>query len=76
MAAIPKRAYATEQALIGKAWTEENIAQAQQAIAQEFAPISDVRASDTYRMTVTKNLLTRCFLEAQQQTNTQVQHYA
>lgn len=76
MAAIPKRAYATEKALIGQAWTQENINNAMQIIASEFAPISDVRASDNYRITVTKNLLTRCFLEAQQQSNTQVQHYA
>lgn len=76
MAAIPKRAYATENALKGKEWNQDNIDAATQILASEFAPISDVRASDKYRLTVTKNLLTRCFLEATHQPNTQVQHYA
>lgn len=76
MAAIPKRAYATEKELLGSLWTQETIDKAMQTITTEFAPITDVRASDNYRLTVTKNLLTRCFLETQQQTNTQVQHYA
>jgi xanthine dehydrogenase small subunit len=36
---------------------------AQDAMAEDFAPISDMRASAAYRMTVATNLLWRSFLE-------------
>jgi xanthine dehydrogenase small subunit len=63
MAATPKRATATEQSLLGQVWGEPAIRMAQDAMAEDFAPISDMRASAAYRMTVATNLLWRSFLE-------------
>lgn len=63
MAGIPKRATKCEAALYGKPLDENTIAQAQQALALDFQPIDDVRASAGYRMQVAQNLLTRLHLE-------------
>ncbi|MFS3137774.1 xanthine dehydrogenase small subunit [Gluconacetobacter sacchari] len=63
MAAIPCRARATEEALRGHVWNEATLQAARAAIATDFAPISDMRASDWYRRTVAANLLTRLFAE-------------
>lgn len=52
VAATPVRARATEAALAGQAWTEATVQQAQQVLAQEFSPISDMRASAAYRRAV------------------------
>ena len=50
MAGVPKRAAAFEAALIGQPFTEEAIAAALPALAQDFSPMSDMRASAAYRM--------------------------
>ena len=63
MAATPKRAPATETALRGKVFDEAALAQARAALAQDFAPISDMRASAAYRLAVAQNLLTRLWHE-------------
>ena len=63
MAAIPKRASACEAALVGKAWTRENVEAAMTALESDFAPMSDMRASSSYRSTVARNLLLKFFLE-------------
>jgi len=63
MAAIPKRALQCEQALLGKVWQQSAIDAAKQALAQDFQPMSDVRASSEYRMMVAQNLLQKCFIE-------------
>ncbi len=65
MAAIPKRALATEAVLQGNRLTKELIAQAKAALATDFQPLSDVRASSKYRMTVAQNLIEKCYLELQ-----------
>jgi len=57
MAATPKRAQAAEAALVGLPWTEAAVAQAAEALAQDFQPISDMRASAAYRLQAAKNLL-------------------
>ncbi|HEY5841897.1 MAG TPA: xanthine dehydrogenase small subunit, partial [Mycobacterium sp.] len=49
VAAMPIRAAATEQALIGKAWTPQVVAQAARVLADEGTPIDDHRASAAYR---------------------------
>lgn len=72
MAAIPKRAVAAERAMIGKIWNEETLAAAQEAIAADFTPLSDMRATAAYRMTVAKNLLRRTFLEMSGAADTRV----
>ncbi|SIP96877.1 xanthine dehydrogenase small subunit [Marinobacterium stanieri] len=63
MAAIPKRASACEQVLTGAPWNLATIEQAKAALAQDFTPISDVRASSEYRQLTAANLLTRYFIE-------------
>jgi xanthine dehydrogenase small subunit len=64
MAATPKRAAKAEAALTGQPWNAQTIAAAQAALAEDFAPISDWRASAEYRSTVARNLLRRFFLES------------
>ncbi len=63
MAATPKRAAATEALLIGKAWNEATVAAAMAALAQDYAPLSDMRASSSYRMQAAQNLLRRYWFE-------------
>ena len=63
MAAIPKRAEACEAALIGQPWNLETVERARAALAQDFSPISDFRASKEYRLLTAGNLLTRYFVE-------------
>ncbi len=61
MAGIPKRAKAVEAALTGQPWTLKTIAAALPAFAADFQPLTDMRASATYRLTIAQNLLTRYF---------------
>ncbi len=68
MAGIPKRARAAEAALVGKAWNEATIKNATAAIADDFSPLSDMRASAQYRMTTAQNMLRRYFAEMNGQT--------
>ena len=69
MAAIPKRASATEQFLTGSSWCvagdvdEDVLAQACELLRSEFAPLSDVRASAAYRMAMACNLLKKACYE-------------
>jgi xanthine dehydrogenase small subunit len=66
MAATPKRAAAAEAALTGKRLSEETVEAAVEALAADYAPISDMRASADYRMRVARNLLLKCFIEWRQ----------
>jgi xanthine dehydrogenase small subunit len=61
MAGVPKRATLAEAALVGKAWTEMAVDAAAEAMAGDFAPMSDMRASAGYRMLAAQNLLRRYF---------------
>ncbi len=63
MAGIPKRAAHVEQAITGKPWTRETVAAAHDAWAQDFTPMTDMRASAGYRLETARNMLTRCLLE-------------
>jgi len=63
MAAIPKRAAQTEQWLQGQPWNEATAQEAMLRLRDEFAPLSDMRASADYRDRATANLLYRFFLE-------------
>ena len=65
MAATPKRAPAAEAVLLGNNLSKEIVTQAKAALATDFQPMSDVRASDRYRMTVAQNLIEKCYLEMQ-----------
>ena len=64
MAATPKRAAAAETALTGRPCTAEAVEAAAGALAQDFTPITDMRASADYRVEAARNLLRRAFLEA------------
>lgn len=64
MAATPKRASQTEAALTGQPWSRGTIRTAMQAMAQDFTPMSDMRASAGYRMKAAQNMLLRCYLES------------
>ena len=63
MAATVKRAASAEAALAGKPFSLENIKAAQAALAQDFKPMSDMRASADYRLKVAQNLIQRLWLE-------------
>ncbi len=65
MAAIPKRARACEAALVGKPWNQASIERACQALADDFTPLSDFRASKEYRLLGAQNLLRKYFIELQ-----------
>ncbi len=65
VAATPARAVKTEVFLRGKAWSQNVASAAQAALRAEFAPISDMRASGSYRSQVLGNLLQRFWLESQ-----------
>jgi xanthine dehydrogenase small subunit len=63
MAAIPARARRTEAALLGRAFDAATLAAACAALADDFAPLSDMRASANYRLQGAQNLLRRFVLE-------------
>ncbi|RQO39891.1 xanthine dehydrogenase small subunit [Variovorax sp. KBW07] len=63
MAATVKRAANAEAALVGKPWTQASVATAKLALAQDFKPLSDMRASADYRLQVAQNLIQRLWLE-------------
>jgi len=77
MAAIPKRAAACEAALVSEPFTIETAERACEALANDFTPLSDFRASREYRLLVAQNLLRKCFLEQHAPTTeTRVTSYA
>ena len=49
VAATPLRAYATEQALVGRPWSAQTAAEASVALQAEGTPLDDHRASAAYR---------------------------
>ena len=63
MASIVKRAAKAEAALVGQPWTQASVNKAKTALAEDFKPLSDMRASADYRMQVAQNLLQRFWLE-------------
>ncbi|MCZ8218640.1 MAG: xanthine dehydrogenase small subunit [Acidovorax sp.] len=67
VAATPARARQTEAALVGQPWTEATAQRAAAVLQAEFSPISDMRASGTYRRQVLGSLLQRYWLESQGQ---------
>jgi xanthine dehydrogenase small subunit len=63
LAKTVKRATHAEAAVAGAEWTEETISRASEALVQDFAPITDMRASAHYRLRGVQNLLRRFYLE-------------
>jgi xanthine dehydrogenase small subunit len=63
MAATPKRAAHTEALLAGRVWSDATVTAAMAALLEDYAPLSDMRASSTYRMQAAQNLLRRFWYE-------------
>ncbi|OZG70258.1 xanthine dehydrogenase small subunit [Hahella sp. CCB-MM4] len=60
MAAIPARAPNVEVALRGNALSQQTFERAGEQVKNDFAPLTDVRASREYRLQVAANLLQKC----------------
>ena len=67
MAATPKRARAVEAALLGQSWSETTMRAAAARFAEDYQPLSDLRASAAYRLRTAEALLWRAFAESQEQ---------
>ena len=63
MAAIVKRAAVAEAAVVGQPWTQAAAEAAAAALPQDFTPLTDMRASDRYRLRVAQNLFHKLWLE-------------
>ena len=63
MAAIPARAPHAEQALLGQPWSETTIDSAAAALASDFTPLTDLRASRAYRLRAAAGMLRRFYLQ-------------
>ena len=63
MAGTPHRATSVEAALIGQPWTETTIDAAAAAFADDYTPMTDMRASAAYRLQTARNLLRRYFAD-------------
>ncbi|MFY9514008.1 MAG: FAD binding domain-containing protein, partial [Rubrivivax sp.] len=63
MAATVRRAAQAEAAVVGQPWTQATVDAAKAALASDFKPLSDMRASAAYRLQVAQNLLQRLWLE-------------
>nr|WP_111298763.1 xanthine dehydrogenase small subunit [Paracoccus saliphilus] len=63
MAATPRRAAGAEAALEGQPFAEASFDAAARALAEDFTPLTDMRASADYRALVARNLIRRFWLE-------------
>jgi xanthine dehydrogenase small subunit len=63
MAATSRRAPAAEAALNGREWDEAAATDAMHMLAQDYRPLTDMRATGSYRMKTAQNLLYRFWLE-------------
>ena len=63
MAGTPKRARAAEAALLGRPFDAAAVAGARLALAEDFSPLTDMRASAAYRLEVAGACLERFRLE-------------
>jgi xanthine dehydrogenase small subunit len=64
MAGVPKRAAGVEAALVGQPWNEATVTAAQTRFAEDFTPLSDMRASAGYRLRAAEGMLMRYFRES------------
>jgi xanthine dehydrogenase small subunit len=63
VAAIPTRAFAAEEAILGQRWNEAAVQRAQAALDETLSPISDHRGSAEYRLAIAKSLLAKFLWE-------------
>ena len=75
LAPTVRRAANCEAAVNGEAWTEATIERACEALAADYSPISDMRASADIRMRAAQNLLRRFWLETSSEAPPTVYNY-
>jgi xanthine dehydrogenase small subunit len=75
MAATVRRADNCEALVRGKPWNEETVDAACTALARDFEPITDMRASAGYRLRAAQNLLRRFYHESRGDVDTTVYAY-
>ncbi len=66
MAPIVKRARAVERALVGLPWDRTHLEAAVARLGDDYQPMTDLRASDAYRLQAAGNLLRRFFVEREE----------
>ncbi|SET08929.1 xanthine dehydrogenase small subunit [Marinobacter segnicrescens] len=76
MAATPARAIGAETALKDQPWNDDSVTAAISALASDFSPLTDVRASAGYRLQVAGNLLRRALLASTSSETLMVTGYA
>jgi xanthine dehydrogenase small subunit len=67
MAATSRRAPEAEAALTGSQWNQAALSMAMDALANDYTPLGDMRATAAYRTTAAQNLLHRFWLETRAQ---------
>jgi xanthine dehydrogenase small subunit len=72
VAPVPARARRTEAALQRRPWSRETAAHASRALASEFTPIDDMRASAAHRRALLANFATRLWLDAGERVPTRI----
>ncbi|MBT8092135.1 MAG: xanthine dehydrogenase small subunit [Gammaproteobacteria bacterium] len=75
LAATVKRAPNCEAAIVGKPWSLQTVKRGCAALANDFTPISDMRASADIRAQVVQNLLLRFFHETRGEADDTVYTY-
>ncbi len=78
-AATSRRAPLAEAALNGQPWNETTLRAGMEALARDYTPLTDMRASANYRMRTAQNLLRRFWMETRPEdaiSNTYVNAYA
>ena len=63
MAGTPQRASRVEAALVGQPWSKATVKVAMPLFADDYTPMSDMRASADYRMKIAQNMLLRYFAD-------------
>ncbi len=63
MAATSRRAPQAEAAMNGQPWNDATLQTAMTLLTQDYAPLSDMRATSDYRMKAAQNLLRRFWFE-------------
>ena len=79
MAATSRRAPLAEAAINGQPWNETTLRAGMEALAKDYTPLTDMRASANYRMRTAQNLLRRFWMETRPEdavSNTRVNAYA
>lgn len=67
VAAVPLRATAAEDAILGSRWNEAAVERAQEVLARTLHPIGDHRGSAEYRLALTGSLLEKFFWELREE---------